>query len=228
MSHYRHGKTGEKSPLHRYSSMDREHQPTKLRVAGSTPACESLPAAARFRTRFFCCFGVGPSACPRKPRRGRNSIAPGAAEPRVDRPPIRKSPNGARFQLAPCASAPQESRPVGPCTRSFPHTQGCAGYAGSALGYRISPPSGLPRARSGTRTCHVAKCNIRQKSQILRIPGTGWAAQKAPLDYSKYVPTDVQNAVFFVAEVNVTRGNGSSINQSKCLWKGSVVPKARS
>ena len=74
-------------------------------------------------------------------RKGRSE-----AEPWVDHPPNHQSPNGARFHFAHCTNAPQESRPVGPCACSFPQPQGCAGSAGSALGFRISPPLGLPRA----------------------------------------------------------------------------------
>src|SRR5262249_54764307 len=53
---------------------------------------------------------------------------------------FRAAPTGRGFRLGRVPSRSLESRPVRPCRTFSSHTQG---YAGSALGYRISPHSGL-------------------------------------------------------------------------------------
>ena len=81
----------------------------------------------------------------RKPRTGRDSRAQGAAQrsPGLTVLQYAKAPTGRDSMLQIASTFPRNLGPLGLAPASFPHTQGCAGSAGSALGCRISPPWGF-------------------------------------------------------------------------------------
>ena len=120
--------------------------------------------ANSFRTKLAL-FLFQAHAWKRAPNGARfDSPGRSAAESWVDSPPIRKSPNGARFHFASCANAPQESRPVGPCAPSIPHTQGCAGTDGSANWAIESRPRWGFRAQSRNKN---TQCRQEQNTSII-------------------------------------------------------------
>ena len=118
-----------------------------LRLCGSKSPCAIL-------RQFRIMVALHSQCLPgRKPRKGRDSKAQGAVKrsPGLMKVGQQKPQRGEipadRFSLR------QESRPVGPSRFSSSVTQGSAGTAGCALGFRISPRwgfmlsvAGLPRS----------------------------------------------------------------------------------